>query len=244
VDKKLKMEELNRNTLTQALAQLPDYPPDASVWSAIDLQLSVGEMTVYEPPVSIWDNLEKQLDSELKTSLLGTKQTNEELRIDGATDNVSETFKVSETSDLTETSPLKVVKKKGVLRYLSFQKLAIAAAMTGLIFTVFNLLKPNHTEGSSLKYSTEVVDNQLLKNTSDDAEADYQMVENFCQQQIAACETPAFKTLKSELDELNSARETIKNAIGNYNSDADLMIQLKDIEQQRATILRQIVGVM
>jgi hypothetical protein len=237
LDTKLKMEELNRNTLTNALAQLPDYPPDASVWSAIDLQLSIGEMQTFNPPVSIWNNLEKQLELdknavytegssfELKTSLRGTKQTNEELKI-------------------SETSSLKVVKQKGLLRHLSFQKLAIAAAMTGLIFTVFNLLKPNYTEGSSLKYSTEVVDNQLLKNTSDDAEADYQMVENFCQQQIAACETPAFKTLKSELDELNSARETIKNAIGDFNSDADLMIQLKDIEQQRATILRQIVGVM
>jgi hypothetical protein len=231
------MEELNRNTLTQALAQLPDYQPDASVWSAIDLQLTVGEMNVYNPPISIWDSLEKQL--ELDKNAVYTEGSSLEIG-----DNVSETFKVSETSALTETSSLKVVKKKGVLRYLSFQKLAIAAAMTGLIFTVFNLLKPNYTEGSSLKYSTEVVDNQLLKNTSDDAEADYQMVENFCQQQIAACETPAFKTLKSELDELNSARETIKNAIGNYNSDADLMIQLKDIEQQRATILRQIVGVM
>jgi hypothetical protein len=62
LDTKLKMEELNRNTLTNALSQLPDYQPDASVWSAIDLQLTVGEMTVYNPPVSIWDSLEKQLE--------------------------------------------------------------------------------------------------------------------------------------------------------------------------------------
>jgi hypothetical protein len=231
------MEELNRNTLTKALAQLPDYQPDASVWSAIDLQLTVGEMTVYNPPVSIWDNLEEQL--ELDKNAVYTEGSSFKIG-----DNVSETFKVSETSASTETSSVKVVKKKGLLRYLSFQKLAIAASLTGLVFTFFTVLKQQNTEGSSLKYSTEVVDNQLLKNSSDDAEADYEMVNNFCQQQIAACETPAFKTLKSELDELNSARETIKNAIGNYNSDADLMIQLKDIEQQRATILRQIVGVM
>jgi hypothetical protein len=235
------MEELNRNTLIKTLAQMPDYQPDASVWSAIEMQLNKGDLRSnlkeYSPPVSIWENLEKQLELdknavytegslfELKTSLRGTKQTNSELKIEMT----------------TETSALKVVKKRGLLRQLMFNKWAIAATISGLIFTIFSLLKPNYTEGSSLKYSTEVVDNQLLKNTSDDAEADYQMVEDFCQQQIAACETPAFKTLKSELDELNSARETIKNAIGNFNSDADLMIQLKDIEQQRAIVLRQIV---
>jgi hypothetical protein len=231
------MEELNRNTLTQVLAQLPDYPPDASVWSAIDLQLSVGEMTVYEPPVSIWDNLEKELDSELKTQ-------NSKLRINEAADNVSETLKVSETSDLTETSPLKVVKKQSVLRYLSLQKLAMAAAMMGLIFTIFIMLKSKNGEGSDLKYSTEVVDNQLIRNNFDDAEPDYKMVENFCQHSIAACETPAFKTLKHELDDLNAAREEIKKAIGDFNSNEDLISQLKDIEQQRAAVLNQIVGVM
>ena len=125
-----------------------------------------------------------------------------------------------------------------------FNKWAIAATLIGLIFSVFILLKFKNGEESGFKYSTEIVDNQLLKNTSDDAESDYKMVENFCQHSITACETPAFKTLKSELDELNAARETIKNAIGNFNSDADLMIQLKEIEQQRATILKQIVGVM
>jgi hypothetical protein len=235
------MEELNRNTLIKALAQLPDYQPDASVWSAIGVQLNQSNLTsnlkAYNPPTFIWDNLEKQLDEDEKNAQKGiyTEGSSFELKNEN---NVSETLKVY------ETSPLKVVKKRGLLRQLMFNKWAIAATISGLIFTVFSLLKPNYTEGSSLKYSTEVVDNQLLKNTSDDAEADYLMVEDFCQHQIAACKTPAFKTLKSELDELNSARETIKNAIGNYNSDADLMIQLKDIEQQRATVLRQIVGVM
>ena len=227
------------------MAQLPDYPPDASVWSAIDVQLNkddlISHLSTYNPPISVWHNLEKQLETDLKNGknavyteggFFELKIKNEALK--PVENNVRETLKVSRTSQLER------IKKRGLLRYLSFHKWAIAATIAGLIFTVFSLLKQQSREGVDLKYSTEVVDNQLLKNTTDDAEADYQLVENFCKHAIAACETPAFKTLKTELDELNAARDAIKNAIGNYNSDADLMMQLRDIEQQRATVLRQI----
>jgi hypothetical protein len=231
------MKELNKNTLTHALAQLPNYKPADSVWADIELQLTINELNTYQPPISIWDNLEKQLEFD-ENSLKNTQNTEGSL------------FELkSENSELQSlntklNTPIKSIKKRGLLRQLIFNKWAIAATLTGLIFTIFSLLKTRNTEGSDFNYSTEVVDNQLLKNNWDDAESDYKMVENFCQHQIAACETPAFKTLKQELDELNAAREAIKNAIGSFNSDADLMIQLKDIEQQRATILRQIVGVM
>jgi hypothetical protein len=223
------MEELNKNTLKKALAQLPNYEPAETVWSAIDMQLTINALQQYNPPSFIWDNLEKQLDDELKIKNL---RLNEPL-----VDNVSETLKVSETYALP-------IKKQGLLRQLSVQKWAMAAAIAGMIFTIFSVLKRGNTEGVDFKYSTEVVDNQLIKNDWNDSEADFKMVEDFCQQQITACETPVFKTLKHELDELNAAREDIKNALGDFNSNADLMLQLKDIEQQRATVLKQIVGVM
>ncbi len=224
------MEELNKDTLKKASAQLPTYAPEASVWAAIDVQLQINNVTndlksdfnQYTPPSFIWDNLEKQLDnSELKNKNL--ELNNSELKIN---------------------SPINPTKKQGLLRQLNIQRWAMAAAVAGMIFTIFSVLKPQNTEGGDLKYSTEVVDNQLIGNESDDAEQDFKMVEDFCQQQITACETPAFKTLKHELDELNTAREDIKKAIGDFNSNEDLMVQLHDIEQQRATLLKQIVGVM
>jgi hypothetical protein len=234
------MEELNKNTLKTALSQLPDYEPADSVWAGIELELNTPQikdlktqLKEYNPPSFIWENLEKELEFDVKNGsntegvyLLKNEKENNELIVNEL---------------ITENKP---IKKQGLLRRLFIQKWAIAAAMTGLIFTVFFLLKRQNTEGSDFKYSTETVDNQLLKTDWNDAEADYKMVENICQQHIAACETPAFKTLKHELDELNSARESIKNAIGTFNSDADLMIQLKNIEQERAAILKQIVGVM
>ena len=212
------MEELNKDTLKKALAQLPTYAPEASVWAAIDVQLQINnvkhdlksDFNQYTPPSFIWDNLEKQLE------------------LDNSESN----------------TPIVTLKKQGVLRQLNIQKWAMAAAVAGLIFTVFSVLKPKNTEGVDFKYSTEVVDNQLIKNDWNDGEADFKMVEDFCQQQITACETPVFKTLKHELDELNAAREDIKKAIGDFNSNEDLMLQLKDIEQQRTTVLKQIVGVM
>ena len=232
------MEELNKDTLKKALAQLPNCAPEASVWAAIDGQLQINNVThdlksdfnQYAPPSFIWDNLENEL--ELNKNAQNTEGSIYELKIQ----------ELSINSPIN--SPIKSIKKQGLLRPLNVQKWAMAAGVAGLIFTVFSVLKPKNTEGFDLKYATEVVDNQLIKNDWNDSEADFKMVEDFCQQQIAACETPAFKTLKHELDELNTAREDIKKAIGDFNSNADLMLQLKDIEQQRITVLKQIVGVM
>ena len=247
------MKELNRNTLKSAIAKLPNYAPADMVWAGIEWQLNTPQieeiktqLKEYNPPSFIWNNLEKELELDLKNA----QNTEGGYSTTKNFPKVANFWKVvsDKTKNIREPNELitdnKLIKKQGLLRRLSIQKWAIAAAMTGLIFTVFIVLKRQNTEGSNLHYSTETVDNQLLKNDWDDAQQDYEMVESICQQRIAACETPAFKTLKHELDELNEARESIKNAIGTFNSDADLMIQLKNIEQERATILKQIVGVL
>jgi hypothetical protein len=228
-----KMKELNQDTLKKALEQLPTYEPATTVWSAIDMQLQISglknDLNQYAPPFFIWDSLEKQLELD-----------NSELKIKNL--ELSTAFN-SELNRELNTS-IKPLKKQGLLRQLNLRKWAMAATIAGMVFTVFTVLKPKNTEGGDFKYSTETVDNQLIKNDWNDSEADFKMVEDFCQQQITACETPVFKTLKHELDELNTAREDIKNAIGDFNSNADLIMQLRDIEQQRATVLKQIVGVM
>ncbi|HMQ48112.1 MAG TPA: hypothetical protein PKA00_12030 [Saprospiraceae bacterium] len=64
------MEELNRQTLVQALQQLPEHAPPASLWEDIVLTLEqeswmeekLADLPVYAPPASIWENIEKDLD--------------------------------------------------------------------------------------------------------------------------------------------------------------------------------------
>jgi hypothetical protein len=249
------MEELNKSTLKTALSKLPNYAPADSVWAGIELQLNIPQINElktqlkeYNPPPFIWDNLELELEKDAK-NVQNTDLSS------GTHEGVYSLGNNSEIKKLIKNELIfvnKPIKKQGLLRRLYIQKWAMAATITGLIFTVFILLKRQNTDlssgthegGSNLKYSTETVDNQLLKTDWNDAEQDYKMVETICQQHIAACETPAFKTLKQELDELNEARESVKNAIGTFNSDADLMMQLKNIEQERAAILKQIVGVL
>ncbi|MDZ7879488.1 MAG: hypothetical protein U5L45_17560 [Saprospiraceae bacterium] len=237
----LKMEELNKNTLKTALSKLPDYPLSDSVWAGIESQLNTDKINAlktqlkeYNPPPLIWDNLSLELEKDAKS----TQNTEGGYLLDNNS-------KINELITNELIADNKPIKKQSVFRRLSLQRWAMAATMTGLIFALFILLKRSNTEGgANLKFSTEIVDNQLLKNDWDDAELDYKMVETLCQQHIAACETPSFKTLKHELDELNQARESVKNAIGAFNSDTDLMMQLKNIEQERAVILKQIIGVL
>ena len=71
--------EKNRNSLTQALQQLPAYTPPADMWDKIAGKLdapaqadetplaeAVRQLPAYLPPAGMWDNIANQLDTPAK----------------------------------------------------------------------------------------------------------------------------------------------------------------------------------
>jgi len=71
------MKETNKHILIEGLNNLPQYEPKASLWDAIDEQLSLEEKDLdlkksiaglpnYDPPAMVWDQIESQLDQEQK----------------------------------------------------------------------------------------------------------------------------------------------------------------------------------
>jgi len=64
-------------------------------------------------------------------------------------------------------------------------------------------------------------------------------LELLCQQQQFACANSLFKTLQIELKDLDVAKQELVNAIRIYGKDAALIVQLKDLELERTTVIRE-----
>lgn len=88
-------------------------------------------------------------------------------------------------------------------------------------------------------YTQEKIDHRLIQVDWKTEVTDVEELEALCQQQQFACATPIFKTLQIELKDLESAKEELVNAINIYGKDAALIVQLKDLEIERTTVLRE-----
>ena len=93
----------------------------------------------------------------------------------------------------------------------------------------------------NITYSEEKINKSFVPTTSLEVEKQNAKIEAICAEKITVCEKPEFKSLKLELDELNTAHKQLKEVIGNYNPDPTLIAQLADIETERSAVLKKLV---
>ena len=194
--------------------KLPQYEPPDTVWQNIETRLSLRALPTYDAPDVVWQGIEKQL-------LKGEKPRKKR--------------------NILRGTNLRKIKNLPKITVANLPKIAIAASVALVVSVGFCFFRTQKTVEQTVTVSTEVVDNQLLKKDFDNEEASFALVEAFCKTAMPVCEQPEFKTLKNELDTLNSARAELKNAIGDYAADADLIAELTKIENERTTVLRQLV---
>lgn len=120
-------------------------------------------------------------------------------------------------------------------KLIGWQWLAVAASV--LLIAGTWLFKQKDTP--SISFSEEKLDMQLLFSSTDNSQKQYEMIVAYCKQQTYVCQNREFKELKSELEELNSASIQLKDAVGEYNTEPELMAQLTAIEQQKASVIRK-----
>jgi hypothetical protein len=192
---------------------------------------TIRKLKTYEPDEEVWQKIEANLlENALQIAL-------EKLQIY----EPSEEIWANIESEISHKKPTFIISK-------TWKRAAVAASIA-IIFGVYKLyLLDNLPVGrhgqlvTNISYSTEKLDSRLLLNPNDDAEKQYSMIKEICERKTFVCETPKFSSLKTELEELSLASNELKNAIGNYNTDAKLVKQLTEIEQERASILRKMVS--
>ena len=192
----------------------------------------IQSLPQYEPPRAVWEAIEARLP------LIALPQYEPAHAIWDAIETNLEAQKPTQLRRLTIPAY-----RTGRMRGPQF-RVAVAAAITVLIVVITGIFIKNSNANGNAIVTQEVIDNRLLIAQNDNDNADYKVIEELCKSDLAKCETPDFVVLKKELDELDTAKQTLKTAIGNYNNDADLVVQLTEIENQRSEIVHKILELM
>jgi hypothetical protein len=187
----------------------------------------IKNLPTYEPPETVWDAIETRLPLlEMRTY-----------------EPPADIWESIENQLITQEKP---VKRLSILRGVwKPYKLMAAASVTLLIaFGLTFFLSKNKTNDAKIVVTTEVIDNQLIQQNFDESDKDFALVEAFCETALPKCEEPEFKNLKTELDDLNKARENLKNVLSAYNSDPEIVAQLTKLENVRSDILKKMMAQM
>lgn len=248
----MKMEK-NKENLDKAIAQLPQYQPPEMLWEGIadqldfeqNLEKPLREMPVYNPPAALWE--------ELITKIEQTPELTEKPKTDHR-------FKWFGAAFLLLSGALMLflmVKNRPELPSEK-QNLPPAAPEQPRVEQPMAHVVPESPQNRSrvkkhkkqsaaadpvpaIQHRTEVVDDMLLMACQQTDDANFSIIETLCREALPVCEEPQFKQLKAELDELNNAHSALKNALGNFADDPEMVTQLIEIERSRNQILQQLI---
>ncbi|MEY4902818.1 MAG: hypothetical protein RLZZ292_633 [Bacteroidota bacterium] len=237
--------------MQELFKKLPTYSPPNAAWEGIVQQLVVEEeqenklqdalkkLPLYTAPSMIWSSIEGALeDSEEEKKAFEQEIT----QLPTYSPPISLWDSIEQELDST---PMKASVLKPVFGLKAWQKYAIAALFMGCLLTFGVVFYQNATsvgnEKITIAYSEEKYDPTPIKEDWDDDEAAFAKVEEICQQQAFLCEQPEVKTLKSELDELNEAKQSLKTALGQYGTDETVVAELVAVEKERTAVLKKIM---
>lgn len=194
------------------------------------LKKSIGQLPEYEAPAALWDEIEAALeaDEQIVASVAGLPQYN-------APDQIWDNLE----SALNRESARKSVPMRAV-----FRRLTAVAAVGLVLLCAWWLFSHQADDSEKIVVSQELLNERLQAPLREQEDPAFQYVQTLCQSRAPICEQPGFKHLKSELDELTVARETLRRELGQYGDDPSLSTQLVRIEHERSDLLKQMMSMI
>lgn len=114
-------------------------------------------------------------------------------------------------------------------------KWGYAAAILVLAAGVAWLMLPAGSQ--HIAYSQETVDERLQMDTDVKTDQQYRILKTYCETETLICNTTEYRSLQQEYERLSSASQQLVQAIGDYNTEPELMRQYNEIEKQKTDIL-------
>ncbi len=196
---------------------------------------ALSSLPEHEPKEMLWEQIEEQMEGGLesvmpKQLLLSLPQYEPP---DSAWDGIAK--------QLDGQKPQAKIVKLGWRKAL-----AVAASLALLLVAYWQLNGSKQLEANvvAVNFSEETVDPLLLQHDWDADEDAFGEFLSLCEAKKIVCEQPEFKMLQGELEELTAAKEELKEAIGEFSTDADLVIQIKEIELERNGVLKKMIAML
>lgn len=119
----------------------------------------------------------------------------------------------------------------------AFRK-ALAAAVI-IIASALVIWLMEAKPGKQISYTEEVVDQRLRIADTQTVDTQYENLKEWCETESVVCSQSDFKELTKEYEILRIATEQLKQAMGNYNAEPELVRQLTAVEQEKTAILNK-----
>jgi hypothetical protein len=260
--------ERNTVTLREALDALPTYAPPVGLWDVLEEQLdfeeqldtTVPQLPQYAPPTAIWEQIENQLEANRPQNqparpikvyhLIGWSLLTTILLFLGmywwthqpiapATINPPAALPVEPTPAANEQPIAEVQSDAARVSAGNFnvKKQENTTSKPIEQLQQIQLLQPIQ----QLQQTTTTVDTTLIAICQQPDDPGFALIETLCVEAVPVCKEPVFVALKAELDELTAARERLKEALGQYADDPEMVAQLVALEQSRNQILQQLI---
>ncbi len=245
--------EKNSENLSRAIARLPEYQPPDLLWHNLEehldyeqnLESLLREMPTYAPPAAMWDQLslkiaqapelapKPRIHPRFKWSIVALLLA---LAISIGFWSLKPTSDVpTEKQAPTQVTPVLPKPNDAIAQMVPDNKQP-APPIKKIKKLTYALSPPPR-----ITLRKEVVDDRLIMAGRQTDDPNYEIIEKLCLEALPVCEEPKFKQLKAEFDKLSTAHDDLKNALGNFADDPNLVAQLIEIEHARIQILQQLV---
>jgi hypothetical protein len=194
------------------------------------LEKSLRQLPEYQAPEEVWQLLEAALDADEQVAA-SARQLPEYQAPDHIWDDIEKALE----------SPAR--QKPAAIRVLLRPLIAIAAVGL-LLFFVRDFFKTPPTDSETIVVTQAYLNERLHAPAQEKEDPAFEYVHTLCQSRAPVCEQPEFRHLKSELDELTAAKETLRRELGQYGDDPGLAAQLARIERERTGLLRQMMSMI
>jgi hypothetical protein len=247
------MNELNYSTLRNALDRLPQHEPPTDLWADVyealeaeaELDAATAQLKQYEPPTMVWQAIETALDQDKIAPAPPLLVQFNRRFIWGAAAAITLLVAYLATAPAPsslENNPVMVliptVLPDTTTSYNTTTTAPLATIPTPRIQSTPRSTLPATNDIQMVEVVMNDSLNRMVETVDQDGPA---LIASLCQAQAEICEAPAFKALKSELDDLTAAEQSLREAIGPYSDDPELLAQLAAIERERSTILQLII---
>ncbi len=191
------------------------------------LHTALAGLPQYEPPFSVWESLNAALDADA-----------------AVVQSARQLAQYEPPAMIWENIAQQLPATRPVARRVSlWTRYAAAAAIIGMLFGAWWLLSPR-TElavSEQVVVTQETIDPEIAATVQEEEDVAFTWVQDLCASRAPICEQPAFKSLKSELDELTAAKQELHAALGQYGDDPDMAAQLVQIELARTQLLQEMM---
>lgn len=91
----------------------------------------------------------------------------------------------------------------------------------------------------AVAYSEEKADPRLRIGAEQVTDVQYRKLKAYCEMETIVCNRLDYKNLQQEYERLSSAATQLEQAIGEYNTEPELIRQYNDVEQKKARVLNE-----